>query len=91
MFGNSGHVGILPSYANLVIWIEVDVLRLKTQDEWPFFVVNKGFASVQRKDVLVLVGLTSDHLDIDREEAEQDLKSVLSAFGQENVLLKTRL
>ena len=89
--GNSGHVGILPRHANLVSCIEVGVLSLKTQDEWQFFAVNTGFASVQRDRVLVLVEFAEGHDDIDREEAEQDLESAYRAFRQEGGDLKTRL
>ena len=89
--GNSGHVGILPNHANLVSCIEVGVLSVQTQDEWQFFAVNTGFASVQRDRGLVLVEFAKGPDDIVCEEAEQNLESALSAFGQEGADLKTSL
>ena len=68
-----GEKGVLPHHENMVIAIEIGVLRLKLPDknDWVDIAVGPGFAEIINNRVTILVATAEEPSEIDARRAKE--------------------
>jgi len=67
---NTGQMGVLSSHASLVTALDIGVMSIRQNNDWTFFALMNGFASIQNDQVIVLVNEAESKEEIDADQAQ---------------------
>ncbi|PRQ45925.1 putative H(+)-transporting two-sector ATPase [Rosa chinensis] len=52
---NSGQIGVLPNHAPIATAVDIDILRIRLNDQWLTMALMGGFARIGNNEITVLV------------------------------------
>jgi F-type H+-transporting ATPase subunit epsilon len=77
--GLTGQVGVLTGHAALITALDTGLLRIKLEEKWTPIILCGGLAEIDRNRVTVLVNDVEELIDIQLNEATQELEEATSA------------
>jgi len=79
--GLTGQVGVLNGHASLITALDTGLLRIKLEEKWTPIILCGGLAEIDRNRVTVLVNDVEELIDIQLNEATQELERATTAVG----------
>ena len=77
--GLTGQVGVLNGHAALITALDTGLLRIKLEEKWTPIILCGGLAEIDRNRVTVLVNDVEELIDIQLNEATQELEKATTA------------
>jgi len=77
--GLTGQVGVLNGHAALITALDTGLLRIKLEEKWTPIILCGGLAEIDRNRVTVLVNDVEELIDIQLNEATEELEKATSA------------
>ena len=80
--GLTGQVGVLKGHAALITALDTGLLRIKLEEKWTPIILCGGLAEIDRNRVTVLVNDVEELIDIQLNEATQELEEATNAVEE---------
>ena len=83
--GLTGQIGVLEGHAALITALDTGLLRIKLNEKWTPIILCGGLAEIARDRVTVLVNDVEELIDIQLNEATEELeKATVAVEGAES-------
>jgi F-type H+-transporting ATPase subunit epsilon len=80
--GLTGQVGVLDGHAALITALDTGLLRIKLKEKWTPIILCGGLAEIDRNRVTVLVNDVEELINVELNEATQELEKATLAVEQ---------